>query len=183
MTAETAVLDLAAQIRAELSDRAPEGFAFNDHLLRQDASLERMVAKLKEHGDQREVAAAISEAVQSEHRDWTLLKLLELADRLLLPDVAQALIALAENTSAETERGQFLAGRACEVLLRLPLDVPTRARANQVCRLPLQRVARFRLGTDRERMLQRPRRVEWTLLVVLMVLALAGFAFAFLALR
>jgi hypothetical protein len=118
-----------------------------------------------------------------EQNGWVLLKLIELADRLQLDAAAPALLRIAREPPGEGERSLFLAGRACEVLLKLPLDVTTRAEANQVCLVPLERVTQFRLGAQVERLLQRPRRLEWALLATLMALGLAGFAYTLLSAR
>jgi hypothetical protein len=173
--------DLAAQIRAELSDSSPEGFHFSDHVVRQDDALQRLIQNLEHYPDRAEVEHALSRALRDERDGWVLLKLLELVEHLALTGVAPALVELAQRPT-ETERGQFLAGRACEVLLKLPLDLNARTRANQVCKVPLQQVARYRLGADRERRLHRPRRIEWLLLVLLMVAAIAALIFAATAL-
>ena len=80
------------------------------------------------------------------------------------------------------ERGRYLAGRACEVMLKLPLDLATRNRVNDVSRGPLEDIARFRMGAERAQRMHRPRQVEWTLLVILMALAGAGLIVAWVAL-
>jgi hypothetical protein len=177
----TAAEDLALQIRSELSDTAPQGFAFNDHVVRQDAALERVAKQLLAHPDAVEVDAALSRALSDEKDGWTLLKLVDLAERVGTPAPAAALMAVAAQPQPD-ERGRFLAGRACEVLLKLPLDLETRNRANAVCRQPLDDLVRFRLGAQRAQALHRPRRVEWTLLAVLMAIALAGLVLALRAL-
>ncbi len=176
-------LDLAAQIRAELSDRAPEGFHFTDHVIRQDEALERLTARLRHHPDPSEVERALAYAIEQERAGWTLLKLLELVERLKLLGTAPALIKLAQAPPGQGDRAQFLAGRACEVMLRLPLDLETRTRANQICKVPLQQVARYRMGAEKERSLQRPRRTEWLLLVLLMAIGIAALIFAATALE
>ncbi len=175
-------LDLALQIRAELSDRPPEGFHFSDHLIRQDEALERTGARLEAHPDRSEVERALGWAIADESDGWTLLKLLELIERMELLRTAPALIKLA-SAPAAGERGRFIAGRACEVLLRLPLDLEGRAAANEVCKGPLEDVARLRLGAEREQRLQRPRRIEWLLLLALLGLAIAALIFAVTALE
>lgn len=174
--------DLAAQLRAELSDRAPEGFHFSDHVIRQDAGLEQLTTRLREHGDDREVALALGRAVSEERDGWTLLKLLELTERLGLTGTAPALLELARRPPGDDLRSRFLAGRACEVMLKLPLDYETRIAANEVCKQPLADIARFRMGAAKERAIHRPRKLEWAILVGLMVVGLAGFLFALLAL-
>jgi hypothetical protein len=174
--------DLAAQIRAELSESSPEGFHFTDHLVRQDEALQRLIRSLEQHPDRSEVEQALSRALRDERQGWVLLKLLELAERLGLRGLAPALMELAQSPG-ETEREQFLAGRACEVLLKLPLDLEARARANDICKSPLREVARYRFGAERERRLQRPRRIEWLLLGLLMLAVLAALIFAATALE
>jgi len=172
-------VDLAAQIRAELSaDQAPEGFHFVDHVIRQDEALQRLTAQLRDHPDPAEVERALGFALEQESEGWTLLKLLELTERLRLPGAAPALLKLAQGPPGQGPRAEFLAGRACEVILALPLDLQTRARANQICQDPLQQIARYRLGAQRERQLQRPRQIEWLLLVVLMAIGVAALIFA-----
>ena len=174
--------DLASQIRAELSERAPEGFHFSDHLIRQDEGLMRTAARLEVHPDQTEVERALALAIANERDGWTLLKLLELVERMQLCGAAPALIELA-STPAADERWRFVAGRACEVLLKLPLNLAARARATEVCKQPLEDVARFRMGAEREERLQRPRRIEWLLLLGLVALAIAALIFAASALE
>jgi hypothetical protein len=173
--------DLAAQIRSELADHAPQGFHFNDHVIRQDAALDRLVERLKALDDSALVAGAASQAMTEERDGWTLLKILELVERLELVGTAPALMKLAQSGREEDDRSKFLAGRASEVLLKLPLDYQTRLQANEVTKGPLQDVVRFRMGADKERALHRPRRAEWTLLVVLMVVFLVGLFVAFRA--
>ena len=73
-------------------------------------------------------------------------------------------------------------GDGAEVLLKLPLDLATRNRANEVTQAPLQEIARFRMGAQRAQSIHRPRQVEWTILGLLMVLALLGFFVAWRAL-
>jgi len=174
--------DLAAQIRAELHEPAPQGFHFQEHVLRQDASLERLSAQLKSHPDAREVGRAVAQAIEAERDGWTLLKLLGLCERLESPEAAEALLQVAGRPSEGDDRSRFLAGRACEVILKLPLDQRARARANAACREPLEELQAFRLGAARARHAHRPRRIEWALLVVMMALGVAGFVFAWLAL-
>jgi hypothetical protein len=178
---EDPAADLARQIRAELADRAPEGLLFTDLLIRQDDALQRVSARLQEYPDRSEVERALALALADEKDGWTLLKLLELAERLQPLAAAAALMSIAATKSAD-ERGRFLAGRACEVLLKLPLDLAGRSQANEVCRGPLEDAAAFRVGADRERQLQRPRRLEWLLLIGLLALAIAGLIFAATAL-
>lgn len=175
-------VDLAAHIRTELSDEAPQGFHFTDHLIRQDSALERLTEQLRGHGDMAEVERAIALAVSQEHDGWTQLKLLELVERLGLVATAPALMELVEKRAgAEDDRSRFLAGRACEVMLKLPLDLESRTRANDLCKGPLEDVGRFRMSAERVRSLHRPRRAEWILLAVVMVLGIGGLVFAFLA--
>jgi len=181
MTGDDPAADLAIQIRTELSDRAPEGFHFTDQVIRQDEALGRTAARLETHPDRSEVERALARALEDETDRWTILKLLELAERLQLLGTAPALMKLATSTG-DDERSRFLAGRACEVLLKLPLDLEDRTRANAACKAPLEQVARFRRGADRERVLQRPRRIEWLLVIALLALAMAALIFAFTAL-
>ncbi len=180
-TGEDPAVDLAIQIRTELSDRAPEGFHFSDHLIRQDAALERTAVRLEAHPDRLEVERALARALEDEKDGWTILKLLELVERMQLLGAAPGLIKLA-SSPAHDERARFLAGRACEVLLMLPLDLEARNRASAVCKVPLAEVARFRLGAERERGLQRPRRIEWLLVIGLLALVIAALIFAVTAL-
>jgi len=174
--------DLALQIRTELADSPPQGFLFNDHVIRQDASLERLAERLRSHPDGAEVGAAVHRALSDERDGWVQLKLLELVERLTLAAAAPALIALAGRPQTEDDRSRFLSGRAAEVLLKLPLDLETRNRANAVTQGPLEEIARFRMGAQRAQQMHRPRRAEWTLLVVLMAVAVIGFALAWRAL-
>jgi len=181
MTGDDPAADLAIQIRTELSDRAPEGFHFTDHVIRQDEALGRTAARLEAHPDRSEVERALAMALEEESDRWTILKLLELAERMQLLGTAPALIKLASSTGGD-ERSRFLAGRACEVLLKLPLDLEARTWANAACKGPLEQVARFRRGAVREQVLQRPRRIEWLLVIALLTLAMAALIFAFTAL-
>ncbi len=178
---EDPAADLAIQIRTELSDRPPEGFHFTDHLIRQDEALEKTAAGLESHADRAEVERAVARALADEKDGWTLLKLLELVERMQLLGAAEALMAIASSPGGD-QRARFLAGRACEVLLKLPLDLEARTRANTVCKVPLEEVGRFRLGSQRERALQRPRRIEWLLVIGLFALAIAALIFAVTAL-
>jgi hypothetical protein len=180
-SSEDAASDLAAQIRLELADPAPQGFAFNDHAIRQDAGLDRLVERLRHHPDAAEVEAAVSSSVAEERDGWTLLKLLELVERLSLAGAVEPLLRLAASPQQDA-RGRFLAGRACEVMLTLPLDLETRNRVNEVSKGPLDDIARFRMGAERAQRMHRPRQVEWTLLAALMALAGAGVVVAWLAL-
>jgi hypothetical protein len=180
-TGDDPAADLAIQIRTELSDRAPEGFHFTDHLIRQDEALGRTAARLEAHPDRSEVERALARALDDESDRWTILKLLELVERMQLLGTAPALMKIASFTGGD-ERSRFLAGRACEVLLKLPLDLEARTRANALCKAPLEEVARFRRGADREQVLQRPRRIEWLLVIGLLALAMAALIFAFTAL-
>jgi|SRR6516162_1430327 len=176
-------MDLARQIRAELSEPAPQGFQFVEHVMRQDAGLELLSRRLAAHSDRAEVEDALSHALRIEQSGWVLLKLIELADRLQPSAAAAALLGLAEHPPGEGERSTFLAGRACEVLLKLPLDVKARAEANRICGPPLQSIHQFRLGAERERLLQRPKRLEWILLAALMALGVGGFVYVLLSTR
>lgn len=178
-----AAIDLARQIRTELSEPAPQGFQFHERVLAQDESLQRLSQQLAGDPNIQEVEQAVVHALNTEQNGWVLLKLIELADRLQLAAAAPALLQVAREPPGEAERSIFLAGRACEVLLRLPLDLKTRAEANQVCSVPLERATQFRLGAQTERLLQRPRRLEWILLATLMALGVGGFAYALLSSR
>jgi hypothetical protein len=180
---EDPAFDLATQIRTELSDPAPEGFHFTDHVIRQDASLDRLAKKLCAHEDWAELERAVQYAIADTKDGWTRLKLLELVDRLSLLGAAPALLNLAQHPNADDPRSMFIAGRACEILLRLPLNLELRKAADEVCTVPLSRLSAFRAGAQRERLQQRPRLVEWMLLVFLMALALVGFFIAFFALE
>jgi hypothetical protein len=182
MSTEASAQELAAQIRTELADASPQGFLAHEGVLRQDAGLERLAERLRQHPDGAEVAEAVRLALSSERDGWTLLKLLELVDRLSVEQAVEPLLVLAAQPPGEDDRAQFLAGRACEVLLKLPLDLKSRTRANEVCKAPLEDIARFRMGAQRAQQMHRPRQVEWTLLVVLMVLALGGLMLAWRAL-
>lgn len=173
-------IDLALQIRADLSDLAPQGFHFRDHLLRQDAILQRLSEHLRAHPDAAEVERAIAHALVTEPDEWVLLKLVELSDRLSLPGTAPALLGIAQR-SGPGDRGLFLSGRACEVLLKLPLDLASRADANRLCQVPLKRISEFRHGEETQRLLYRPRRLEWALLILLMLAVLGGLLFAYLS--
>jgi len=179
-------IDLAVQIRADLSDLAPQGFNFRDHLLRQDAVLQRLSEHLRAHPDAAEVERAIAHALATEPDEWVLLKLVELSDRLSLPGTAQALLGIAQRSGPACperirrgDRGLFLSGRACEVLLKLPLDLALRAEANRVCQIPLKKIAEFRHGEETQRLLYLPRRFEWALLILLMLAAVGGLLFAY----
>jgi hypothetical protein len=175
-------VDLATHIRTELSDESPQGFHFIDHVVRQDRSLERLTEQLRAHGDMGEVERAISLAISEERDGWTQLKLLELVERLELKGAAPSLMSLVERRAADDDdRGRFLAGRACEVMLKLPLDLDTRTRASELCKGPLEEVARFRMSAERVRAVHRPRRIEWAILVALMALGIGGLIFAFMA--
>jgi hypothetical protein len=167
--------DLSAQIRAELADAAPAGLRFTDHVIRQDAALERMAAHLEAHPDRGEVDSALIDALAEERDGWALLKLLELIERLGVKGATSTLMSLAQNPPGDGPRARFLAGRACEVLLQLPLDYATRLQANEVSKGPLEEIARYRMGAQKERTQHRPRTAEWALLVVLMAIGVAGF--------
>jgi hypothetical protein len=170
---------LARQIRTELSDAPPEGFRFSDHVVHQDSALERLAEQLQKEPLE-VVDSALSEALRTERSGWTAVKLIELVERLGARGCADALIDVAKNPPEQGDRRKFLAGRACEVLLKLPLDRATRLRADGACQIPLQEIASFRLGSQRELKMHRPRKIEWALLVVLMGLALTGLAIALL---
>ncbi len=174
-------LELALSIRIAVADRPPEGFSFQEHVVRQDEGLARLIDQLKSH-DGAVVGPALEKLIAEEQDGWTLLKLLELAERLELPQVAPALLQVVQSPPEQGDRRRFLAGRACEVMLKLPLAYDERMRANELCQAPLADLARFRLGAERERALHRPRRIEWLLLVVLMALGLGAFVFAWMAL-
>jgi hypothetical protein len=175
-------IDFARQIRAELADPAPQGFAFTDQMARQDSALQALIERLHEHPDPAEVARAVALALADERDGWTLLKLIEIAERLNSKLTAEALMRVVSDPPGDEQRARFLAGRACEVLLKLPLDYETRLRANELSKGPLEDAFRARLGAQRERQLQRPRRLEWLILIAVMVTALLGFAIAWTAL-
>src|SRR5207248_2807284 len=104
--------------------------------------------------------------LEQERDGWAQLKVLELCDRLAPAALAPALMQYAQSRKdAAQQRVRFLAARACEVLLRLPLDLETRARAAQLSQGPLQEIAATRGQAIRARALHRPRRVEWAILI------------------
>ena len=175
-------LALASHIAAALKEEAPQGFHFHDQVLRQDTSLERLALSLQAQAEKPALEEAMGLALQEEKDGWTLLKLLELVDRLGLIGTSPALLALAESAPGSDDRSRFLSGRACEVLLKLPLDYQTRLVANRVCKAPLEEMARFRMGAQKERAMHRPRRIEWLILVAIMALGLTGLVFALRAL-
>ncbi len=181
MTADTQAQDLAHQLRLELNEAAPQGFYFHDQVVRQDAALGRLVERLASEPPP-ELGAALSTALLAERDGWVLLKLLELTERLTVTETAPALMTLLERGVGEDPRGRFVVGRASEVLLKLPLDYATRLKANELSKGPLEDVARYRMGAQKERAMHRPRRVEWVLLAVMMVIALVGFVVAWRAL-
>ena len=69
-----------------------------------------------------------------------------------------------------------------EVLLKLPLDLETRARAAELSKAPLEEAAEARGQAVRARAMHRPRRVEWAILAAVMLLGLTGLVYAFQAL-
>lgn len=173
---------LASHIAAELRDPEPKGFQFDELVLRQDAGLQRLAEHLQAEPEA-EVAEALGLLLEREPDGWTQLKLLELCDRVAPLAMAPALMRYAEaRVSAAEPRTRFLAGRACEVLLKLPLDLEARARAQALSERPLREAAELRGQALRSRSLHRPRRVEWVILVLLMLLGLSGLLFAFQAL-
>jgi hypothetical protein len=130
------------------------------------------------------VAEALGSLLEQERDGWTQLKLLELADRLAPPALAPALMKYVEGLASSAEpRSRFLAGRAGEVLLKLPLDLEARGKAAELSAGPLREAAALRGRAMRSRSLHRPRRVEWAILVAMMVLGLTGLLFALQALR
>lgn len=174
---------LAQHVAAELRDPEPKGFQFDEAVLRQDAGLlqlaDDLVAEPEAH-----VAEALGALLERERDGWVQLKVLELADRLAPVAMAPALIRYVESRQgAEEPRVRFLAARACEVLLRLPLDLEARARAAELSTGPLREVGQVRGHALRARALHRPRRVEWAILAAVMALGLAGLLYAFQALR
>jgi len=174
---------LAQHVAAELRDPEPKGFTFDEAVLRQDASLLRLAEHLGKEPEA-PVAEALGRLLEQERDGWVQLKVLELADRLAPVALAPALIRYAEaKAGAEEPRVRFLAGRACEVLLRLPLDLEARAKAQALSARPLQEVVSARGQALRARAMHRPRRVEWAILVAVMVLGLSGLIYAFQALR
>src|SRR5436190_485815 len=104
MPADDAAAELSAQIRSELADKAPEGFHFTDHVIRQDAALQRLVDRLREHPDLPEVERAVDRAVLEEKEGWTLLKLFELIERLNLVGASGALMHTAQRPPGEGPR-------------------------------------------------------------------------------
>jgi hypothetical protein len=174
---------LAQHVAAELRDPEPKGFTFDEAVLRQDASLTRLSEHLGQEPEA-QVAEALGRLLEQERDGWAQLKILELADRLAPAALAPALLQYVEaRRKAEEPRVRFLAGRACEVLLRLPLDRELRAKAQAISAGPLQEVASARGQALRARAMHRPRRVEWLILVAMMVLGIAGLLYAFQALR
>jgi hypothetical protein len=139
--------------------------------------------RLRAHQDWSELERAINYAFSETRDGWTRLKLLELVDRLSLLGAAPALLHLAQHPETDDPRSEFVAGRACEILLRLPLNLEMRKAADDACAVPLTRLAAFRAGAQRERLQQRPRHLEWLLLIFLMALALIGFIVALFAIE
>lgn len=174
---------LAQHVAAELRDPEPAGFQFDELVLRQDVGLQQLADHLAA-----EPAEAVGEALglllDQEQEGWTQLKVLELADRVAPRSMAPALIRYVQaRAGAGDPRTRFLAARACEVLLRLPLDLEARARAAELSAEPLREVAEYRGQALRTRAMQRPRRLEWAILVAVMVLGISGLIYAFQALR
>ena len=174
---------LAQHIASELRDPEPAGFQFDEAVLRQDVGLQHLVDHLAAEPPA-DVGEALGLLLEQERDGWTQLKVLELADRLAPVSMSPALIRYVQGRSnAEDARTRFLAARACEVLLRLPLGLEARARAAELSVAPLREVSEVRGQAMRTRAIQRPRRVEWAILVLVMVLGISGLVFAFLALR
>src|SRR4051812_33230353 len=119
---------LAQHVAAELRDPEPKGFTFDEAVLRQDASLQRLAEYLGKEPEA-SVAEALGRLLEQERDGWVQLKVLELADRLAPAAAAPALIAYVEaRAGAEEPRVRFLAGRAREGLLRPPLDLEAPAK-------------------------------------------------------
>lgn len=173
--------ELAEHLLTELRDPEPKGFHFQDHVLRQDTGLDRLTESLRTEAPEA-LASALGMALSREQDGWTQLKIIELCDRLAPPGLEGALIRFLEERAGGDDRERFLAGRAAEVLIRLPLDRAARARASEVSQGPLQELERFRRREQAARSVHRPRRVEWAILAVMMALGLLGTAVAFRAL-
>src|SRR4051812_13258237 len=174
---------LAQHVAAELRDPEPKGFQFDEAVLRQDAGLQQLADDLVAEPEAH-VAEALGALLEQERDGWVQLKVLELADRLGPVGRARALMRYGEaRRGAGEPRARFLASRACEVLLRLPLDREARARAADLSKGPLREVGQVRGQALRARALHRPRRVGWGILVAVMALGLAGLIYAFQALR
>lgn len=173
---------LAQHVAAELRDPEPKGFQFDELVLRQDTGLQKLADHLAgepvEH-----VAEALARLLEQERDGWVQLKVLELADRAAPLAMAPALMEYVRaRREASEPRVRFLAARACEVLLKLPLDLEARAQASELSKAPLAEAAEARGRAARARAMHRPRRVEWAILVAVMVLGLGGLLFAFQAL-
>jgi len=169
---------LASHLAAELRDPEPAGFRFDDLVLRQDEGLRRLAEQLS-HEPEAEVAEALGLLLEREGGGWVQLKLLELCDRLAPLRLAPALLRYLEARASSDEPGaRFLAGRAGEVLLGLPLDLETRARAQAISAGPMREAAELRAQAARSRSLHRPRRAEWAILVAAMLLGLCGLVYA-----
>jgi hypothetical protein len=173
--------ELAEHLLTELRDPEPKGFQFQDHVLRQDAGLEKLTESLRAE-EPAALSAALGAALSRERDGWTLLKIVELCDRLAPPGLEGALMRFVEERAEGDDRQRFLAGRAAEVLLRLPLDLAARARAGELSQGPLRDLERFRRREQAARLLHRPRRVEWAILAAMMALGLLGTVLAFRAL-
>src|SRR5262245_51670637 len=135
---------LALHIASELRDPEPAGFQFDEAVLRQDVGLQQLVDHLAAEKPA-EVGEALGLLLEREGDGWTQLKVLELADRLAPVSMAEALIRYVQQRSNDPQpRTRFLAARACEVLLRLPLGLEARARAADLSVKPLREVAGVR---------------------------------------
>src|SRR4051812_36556667 len=147
---------LAQHLAAELRDPEPRGFQFDEAVLRQDAGLQRLADHLGAEPEA-PVAEALGLLLEQERDGWGQLKLLELADRLAPAAMAPALLRYVETRISSAEpRVRFLAARACEVLLRMPLDLELRARASALSAQPLQEVSQVRGQALRARAMHRP---------------------------
>lgn len=174
---------LAQHVAAELRDPEPRGFQFDELVLRQDVGLQQLADHLAAEPPA-DVGEALGLLLEQEQDGWTQLKVLELADRLAPVSMAPALIRYVQQREGGPDsRTRFLAARACEVLLRLPLDLEARSRAAELSAQPLREAALVRGEALRSRTLQKPRRVEWAILVAVMLLGLSGLVYAFQSLR
>jgi hypothetical protein len=174
--------ELLQHLIAELSDEEPKGFGFDELVLRQDAALERLHSQLSQEPPE-VIAGALGEALGHGLHGWGQLKLLELCDRSPHLELAEPLMAFARaRVDSTVARERFLAGRACEVLVKLPLNLDARARANELSKLLLPEVQSAKERAQRERSMHRPRRIEWGILAAMMATGLFGLWFALQAL-
>lgn len=150
-------------------------------MARRPDALEPLLEKLA--ADERpRLEAALSQLLASEQDGPKQLLLLDVIEKMSLTGTFDGLIEVVKlHKQSEDPRLRFLAGRASEVLLRLPLNLTQRAIANSVCQDSLLEGQRLRLQAERASAMQRPRRIEWALLAALMAMALAGIIYAFVA--